>query len=144
MNLLVASLLFMKGCNEIEDEELHGVPLDGAALLKCAMLKGMSDTDSRTPVLYSYEENIEGMPLDTTKHIGGVQSSEEKLKTGGSLISSKWESKRSRPGSGTRWIRLHLLRRMYHCAVMTISTTVEASLPEKEHRQQQQLQLQQL
>uniref|UniRef100_A0A8D8CBI6 (northern house mosquito) hypothetical protein n=1 Tax=Culex pipiens TaxID=7175 RepID=A0A8D8CBI6_CULPI len=104
------------------------------------MLKGMSDTDSRTPVLYSYEENIEGMPLDTTKHIDGVQSLEEKLKTGGSLISSK----RSRPGSGTRWIRLHLLRRMYNCAVMTISTTVEASLPEKEHRQQQQLQLQQL
>ncbi|KAL1381479.1 hypothetical protein pipiens_013425 [Culex pipiens pipiens] len=61
---------------QIEDEELHGVPLDGAVLLKCAMLKEMSDTDSRTPVLkhdiYSYEENIEGMPLDTTEHIDGA------------------------------------------------------------------------
>ncbi|KAL9698467.1 hypothetical protein quinque_001908 [Culex quinquefasciatus] len=36
---------------QIEDEELHGVPLNGAVLLKCAMLKEMSDTDSRTPVL---------------------------------------------------------------------------------------------
>uniref|UniRef100_A0A8D7ZWX2 (northern house mosquito) hypothetical protein n=1 Tax=Culex pipiens TaxID=7175 RepID=A0A8D7ZWX2_CULPI len=53
------------------------------------MLKEMSDTDSRTPVLkhdiYSYEENIEGMPLDTTEHIDGVQSSEEKLETSGSM-----------------------------------------------------------
>ncbi|XP_058461186.1 U2 snRNP-associated SURP motif-containing protein [Malaya genurostris] len=90
-----------------EDEDLDGVPLDGAALLKSAMLKGMAETESRTPVLkhdiYSDEEDIDGMPLD--EDIDGIpldgnaplseldfENGTGKTKTGGSFVPSKWET----------------------------------------------------
>ncbi|KAL1388298.1 hypothetical protein pipiens_003235 [Culex pipiens pipiens] len=51
-----------------------------------ALLKGIADTDSSTPVL-QHDIYNDGMPLNTTEDIDGVpmQSSEEKLKTGGSF-----------------------------------------------------------
>ncbi|KAL1374573.1 hypothetical protein pipiens_004875 [Culex pipiens pipiens] len=51
-----------------------------------ALLKGIADTDSSTPVL-KHDIYNDGMPLNTTEDIDGVlmQSSEEKLKTGGSF-----------------------------------------------------------
>ncbi|XP_055538676.1 U2 snRNP-associated SURP motif-containing protein isoform X2 [Wyeomyia smithii] len=91
--------------DENEDEDLDGIPLDGAALLKSAMLKGMTDTDTRTPVLkhdiYSDEDDIDGMPLD--EDIDGVplepgtlvadfDGENGKAKSGGSFIPSKWET----------------------------------------------------
>ncbi|KAL1374329.1 hypothetical protein pipiens_018143 [Culex pipiens pipiens] len=54
-----------------------------------ALLKGIADTDSRTPVL-KHDIYNDGMPLNTTEDIDGVpmQSSEEKLKTGGPVLPS--------------------------------------------------------
>ncbi|XP_055606151.1 U2 snRNP-associated SURP motif-containing protein [Uranotaenia lowii] len=91
---------------ENEDEDLDGIPLDGAALLKSAMLKGMTETDHRTPILkqgiYSDEEDIDGMPMEDD--IDGVPldnsatelfpagNSKSKVKGTGSFIPSKWET----------------------------------------------------
>lgn len=76
--------------------------------MKSAMLKGMTEPDTRTPILkqgiYSDEEDIDGMPMD--EDIDGIpmdgnQSSSAtdleadiaKAKAGGgSFIPSKWES----------------------------------------------------
>ncbi|XP_039451072.1 U2 snRNP-associated SURP motif-containing protein-like isoform X2 [Culex pipiens pallens] len=54
-----------------------------------ALLKGIADTDSRTPVL-KHDIYNDGMPLNTTEDIDGVpmQSSEKKLKTGGPVLPS--------------------------------------------------------
>lgn len=56
----------VEGAEEKEDEDLDGVPLDGAALLKGAMLRGIpSDTkvtNSPSRNESDYEDDIDGIP----------------------------------------------------------------------------------
>ncbi|XP_052873211.1 U2 snRNP-associated SURP motif-containing protein [Anopheles cruzii] len=96
---------------EKEDEDLDGVPLDGAALLKSAMLCGITEGsgggENRTPILkhdiYSDEDDIDGMPLadddidgvpmDSRMMVGSSTSSAARSKPGGgSFVPSKWET----------------------------------------------------
>ncbi|XP_055374208.1 U2 snRNP-associated SURP motif-containing protein [Condylostylus longicornis] len=88
--------------DEKEDEELDGIPLDGAALLKSAMLRGLPQESikSASPTRIQEqsrdmdydEDDIDGVPLE--EDIDGVpleDNSDSKNKTGG-FIPSKWET----------------------------------------------------
>lgn len=56
--------------DEKDDEDLDGVPLDGAALLKSAMLRGLSEQAPKTPttsridsIISNYDDDdIDGVP----------------------------------------------------------------------------------
>lgn len=102
--------------DEKDDEDLDGIPLDGAALLKSAMIRGIpaenrmremerdsedDDIDgvpckiqislrtnriSRITMLVSVDEDIDGIPLEK------LQSSSSAKPGGGGFIPSKWET----------------------------------------------------
>lgn len=59
--------------DEKEDEDLDGVPLDGAALLKSALMRGLPQTNTNSPLLEQsglqshgsdsdYDDDIDGIP----------------------------------------------------------------------------------
>lgn len=59
--------------DEKEDEDLDGVPLDGAALLKGALKRGLPQTNSNSPLLEKqhlldhgsdseFDDDIDGIP----------------------------------------------------------------------------------
>lgn len=60
--------------DEKEDEDLDGIPLDGAALLKSALMRGIPQTNSTSPLLdksvharhqgsdSEYDDDIDGIP----------------------------------------------------------------------------------
>uniref|UniRef100_A0A336N3G9 CSON005757 protein n=1 Tax=Culicoides sonorensis TaxID=179676 RepID=A0A336N3G9_CULSO len=73
------------------DEDVDGIPLDGAALLKGALLRtGVSESKSQSPKQMNiYDEDIDGVPL--TDDIDGVPLEEEKP-VQRAFIPSKWET----------------------------------------------------
>lgn len=89
--------------DEKDDEDLDGVPLDGAALLKSAMLRGLPDmvasesgVRSSTLDLNSHDsdvdDDIDGIPLD--EDIDGIPMGNAfgKAGAGGAFVPSKWET----------------------------------------------------
>ncbi|XP_055702825.1 U2 snRNP-associated SURP motif-containing protein [Phlebotomus papatasi] len=90
--------------DEKDDEDLDGVPLDGAALLKSAMLRGLPDMvasesgvrSSAALDLNSHDsdvdDDIDGIPLD--EDIDGIPMGNAfgKAGAGGAFVPSKWET----------------------------------------------------
>lgn len=64
--------LTVNSADEKEDEDLDGIPLDGAALLKGALLRGIPQTNPNSPIEKStrrnhgsdsdYDDDIDGIP----------------------------------------------------------------------------------
>lgn len=72
-----------------EDEDLDGVPLDGAALLKGALMRGIPTPDRDD---HSEDDDIDGIPLDDNIDGAPIEDKhQQKSSTGGSFVKSKWE-----------------------------------------------------
>ncbi|CAD7077160.1 unnamed protein product [Hermetia illucens] len=89
--------------DERDDEDLDGVPLDGAALIKSALLRGIpeaqaviKDTPTRvqeTSQDADYDDDIDGIPMDDD--IDGIpldKLGDTKASRAGAFIPSKWET----------------------------------------------------
>ncbi|XP_031630121.1 U2 snRNP-associated SURP motif-containing protein [Contarinia nasturtii] len=92
--------------DEKEDEDLDGVPLDGAALLKSAFMRGIpgaatSVTDSpshervtliQENVDSEYEDDIDGIPLEDPDIDGIPIGNKDQSPVAAGFIPSKWET----------------------------------------------------
>lgn len=66
--------------DEKDDEDLDGIPLDGAALLKSALMRGIPSNNSNSPLLEKsshlhdngsdseYDDDIDGIPRKCNIH----------------------------------------------------------------------------